>query len=181
MPKKILIIECSLRKNSNTDELAESFAKGALESGNEVSMVSLKGKKIGFCNGCLVCNQTGKCVIKDDAAEIVSAMRGSDVIVWATPVYYYSVSGQMKTLIDRANPLYGAEYRIKDVYLLLASEDRDADHASEGAVKCLQGWIECLPGVRLAKVICAAGAAEPGAAMECAAFQQSYMAGKEIV
>ncbi|MGI6009051.1 MAG: flavodoxin family protein [Methanomethylophilus sp.] len=180
MPKKVLVIECSLRKNSNTDDLAESFAKGAAEAGNEVEIVSLKGKKIGFCNGCLACQQTGKCNIKDDANAIVSEIKDADVVVWATPVYYYCVSGQMKTLIDRTNPLYGQDIRVHDVYLILAAEDSDSTHAVAGAMKALIGWIECMPGTKLIKTICATSTSEAGAAMESSAYQQCYLEGKTV-
>ena len=79
---------------------------GARETGHKVEKVSLKDKTIGFCKGCLACQKTGNCVIQDDAGEIVEKMLHADVLVFATPVYYYEMSGQMKTLLDRANPLY---------------------------------------------------------------------------
>ena len=70
MSKKVLIIETSLRPNSNSDKLAESFAEGARAAGNEVEVVSLKGKNIKFCTGCFGCLKIGHCVMKDDANEI---------------------------------------------------------------------------------------------------------------
>ena len=67
MSKKVLIIGTSLRKNSNSDALAKSFAEGARSAGNEVETVSLTGKNIAFRKGCLACQSIGRCVIKDDA------------------------------------------------------------------------------------------------------------------
>ena len=90
--------------------LAEAFIDGARQAGHEVEKVSLKDKTIGFCKGCLACQKTGSCVIRDDAGAIVEKMMHSDVLVFATPIYYYEMSGQMKTLLDRANPLYTADY-----------------------------------------------------------------------
>ena len=70
MNKKVVVISTSLRGNSNSEKLAEYFAKGAEDAGNTVEFISLKNKKIGFCIGCLVCQRKGECVIKDDAIEI---------------------------------------------------------------------------------------------------------------
>ena len=100
--KKILVISSSLRRNSNSDALAEAFAKGAAEAGNEVETITLKGKELHFCTGCLACQKTQRCVIADDAPAIVDKMYAADVIAFATPIYYYEMSGQLKTLLDRA-------------------------------------------------------------------------------
>ena len=88
MSKKVLIISASLRKNSNSDALAKSFAEGARSAGNEVETVSLTGKNIVFCKGCLACQSIGHCVIKDDAIDLAEKMRTADVLVFATPIYY---------------------------------------------------------------------------------------------
>ena len=106
MGKKVLIISTSLRPNANSEILARETERGAKDAGHEVEFVTLKDKVINFCKGCLACQKLGKCVINDDANEITSKMKEADVIVWATPVYYYEMSGQMKTLIDRANSLF---------------------------------------------------------------------------
>lgn len=96
MNKKVLVISSSLRKTSNSDMLAESFANGAREAGNEVEKISLLGKTIGFCTGCMGCAKTAKCVIKDDAFDIEQKMEQADVLVFASPIYYYEMCGQLK-------------------------------------------------------------------------------------
>ena len=108
--KKVLIISVSLRKNSNSDLLAQQFAKGAQEAGYQVETISLREKNIQFCTGCMACLKAPRCVIRDDANTIVEKMGNADVICFATPVYYYEMAGQMKTLLDRANPLFSADY-----------------------------------------------------------------------
>ncbi len=110
MNKKVLILSSSPRKGGNSETLAAAFAKGAQEAGNQVELVHLREKQYGFCKGCFACLKLGHCVIKDDAVEIVSQMHDADVLVFATPVYYYSVSGQLKTMLDRANPLFDTDY-----------------------------------------------------------------------
>ena len=99
--KKVLVISTSLRPRSNSEALADEFVRGAQEAGNEVEKVTLRGKDIRFCKGCLVCQKTQECVIKDDdAPAIVRKMYEADAICFATPIYYYEMSGQMKTLLD---------------------------------------------------------------------------------
>ena len=112
MNKKVLILSSSPRKGSNSETLAAAFAKGVQEKGHQVETVYLREKQYGFCQGCFACLKLGRCVIKDDAVEIVQKMHDADVLVFATPVYYYSVSGQLKTMLDRANPLFTSPRRI---------------------------------------------------------------------
>lgn len=100
--KNVLVISSSLRRGSNSEALAKEFARGASDSGNKVELISLRDKAISFCRGCLACQKTQKCVIADDAQSIVAKMQDADVIAFATPIYYYEMSGQLKTLLDRA-------------------------------------------------------------------------------
>ena len=140
--------------------LANAFADGARTSGNDVEVVSLKDKTIGFCKGCLACQKLGYCVIKDDANEITEKMLGAEVIVWATPIYYYEISGQMKTMIDRANSLYPRDYQFREIYLLTTAAE-DEDYVDEGAVKGLQGWIDCYEQASFAGKLFAGGCSAP--------------------
>ena len=73
MAKKVLIISTSLRRGSNSDILANECAKGAKEAGHDVELLSLKGKDIKYCIGCLSCQKTGRCVLKDDVADIMAS------------------------------------------------------------------------------------------------------------
>ncbi|EDS72441.1 flavodoxin family protein [Anaerofustis stercorihominis] len=159
MNKKVLIISTSLRKNSNSQILAEEFKKGAVEAENEVEIISLKDKKINFCIGCLACQKTQKCIINDEVKEIIDKMLTSDVIVFSTPIYFYEMSGQMKVLLDRSNPLFPSDYSFRDIYLLAASADTDK-RSMDGALKGLQGWIDCFEKASLKGVIKGTGADE---------------------
>ena len=99
--KKVIVISTSLRTGSNSDTLADMFIKGASDAGHNVEKISLAGKTIAFCKGCLACQKLGKCVIDDDANAIMQKVLEADIVCWATPIYYYEMSGQMKVLIDR--------------------------------------------------------------------------------
>ena len=93
MSKKVLIISTSLRNDANSEILAHETERGAKDAGHNVEFITLKDKEIKFCKGCMACQKLGKCVIADDANTITSKIKESDVIVWATPVYYYEMTG----------------------------------------------------------------------------------------
>jgi multimeric flavodoxin WrbA len=179
MSKKVLVISTSPRKGGNSDTLADAFVQGAREAGNEVEKITLYDKTIGFCKGCLQCNETQRCVIHDDADTIAQKMLTADVIAFATPVYYYGMCGQMKTLLDRANPLYSADYRFRDIYLLAAAAESD-EHTPDGTVTGLMGWIDCFEKARLAGTVFAGGVTAVGEIQGHAALQKACELGKNI-
>ena len=136
--------------------LAEKFIEGAKAAGNEVEKVSLTDKNILFCKGCMACQKLGRCVIKDDVNDIMAKVLKADVICWATPIYYYEMSGQMKTLIDRMNAMYEQEYQFRDVYLLTTAAEDEAE-TPKRAETGLSGWIDCYPKSRLAGALFCGG------------------------
>ena len=161
MSKRILVISTSLREKSNSQALGDAFAAGAREAGHQVEQISLRGRSIAFCMGCLACQSVGQCVIQDDAVEIAEKMGRAEVIAFATPIYYYEMSGQMKTLLDRANPLFPSDYKFRDVYLL-ATAAEDDEEAVDGAVNGLGGWIACFEKCSLKGVVRGVGATDIG-------------------
>lgn len=179
MGKKVVVISTSLRANSNSDTLANEFAKGAKEAGNEVEVISLKGKKIGFCTGCLACQSTGHCVMKDDAIEIEDKVLHADVVVFGTPIYYYEMSGQMKTLLDRMNSMYPKEYRFRDIYFLAVAAENE-EHVPSRAVAGLQGWIDCYGKAAMKGTLFCGGINNPGDIDGNDKLQKAYEMGKNI-
>lgn len=161
--KKVLIISTSLRHNSNSEILAKEFERGAVNAGNQVEFISLTDKKIGFCTGCLACQETQKCRINDDAVGIAEKVKNSQVLVFATPIYYYEMSGQMKTLLDRCNPLFPSDYAFREIYLLTTAADGE-ESAMDGAVKGMQGWIDCFEKAQLCDVVRGVGINDMGEA-----------------
>ena len=179
MAKKVLVISTSLRAKSNSDKLAQAFAKGAKEAGNDVREISLKGKKIAFCTGCFACHKLGRCAIQDDANDITEEILTSDVVVWATPIYYYEMAGQMKTMIDRANSLYPRDYKFRDVYLLSVAAE-DEDFVDEKAAGGVQGWVDCFAKANFAGKVFAGGVNEPGQIEGHKALREAFEMGKNI-
>lgn len=179
MSKKVLILSSSPRKGGNSETLAAAFAKGAAEVGNRVETVCLREKQYGFCKGCFACLKLGNCVIQDDAVEIADKMHDADVLVFATPVYYYCVSGQLKTMLDRANPLFDTDYAFTKAYLL-ATAAEDAPETFAGTEKAVQGWVDCFPRCQLVETIFAGGVNDIGEIAGHPALERAYRAGKEI-
>lgn len=179
MSKNVLVISTSLRNNSNSDALADAFVNGAEEAGHQVEKISLKDKSIGFCKGCLACLKARKCVIKDDAVLIAQKMHDADVIAFATPIYYYEMAGQMKTMLDRANSLYGSDYRFGDIYLL-SSAAEDEEGVDRRAVSGLEGWIECFERARMAGTVFAGGVDAAGSIAGHPALEKAYETGKAV-
>ena len=179
MSKHILIINASPRKGGNSETLAASFAKGAEEAGHKVETIYLREKNYGFCKGCLACLTAGHCVIGDDAVEIAAKMHDADVLVFATPVYYYSVNGQLKTMLDRANPLFASDYAFTEAYLLAAAAADGADTAA-GTIKAVQGWVDCFERCELAGTVFAGGVNAVGDIAGHPALEKAYLMGKEV-
>lgn len=179
MNKNVLILATSPRKNANSSRLAEAFCKGVKDAGNSAEIVYLYNKQVGFCCGCLSCQRTRKCIIKDDVNYIVDKMSEADVIVWASPIYYYDVCAQMKTLIDRSNPLFGTNYKFRDVYFLAASADQSQD-AMDGAIVSLQGWLSCYGKAELKGVVKALGVEQIGDIDGLPALDEAYLMGKAV-
>ena len=177
--KKVIVISTSLRAGSNSDMLAEKFAEGAKASGNEVEKVSLRGKDIKFCIGCLSCQKTGACVFKDDVPEIMEKVLHADVVCWATPIYYYEMSGQMKTLIDRMNAMYSQDYKFRDVYLLTTAAEEEEETPKRAEIG-LTGWIDCYPKSHLAGTLFCGGVNEPREIEDNTKLQEAFDLGRSI-
>lgn len=179
MSKHVIVISTSPRRGGNSDRLADEFLRGAQDAGHHVEKISLYNKSIGFCQGCLTCQNTQRCVIHDDADTIVQDMLTADVIAFATPIYYFGICGQMKTLLDRANPLFSSNYHFRDIYLLAAAAEEDK-HTIDGAITGLQGWIDCFEKARLAGTVFAGGVTSVGEIQGHPALQHAYIMGKHI-
>lgn len=179
MRKKVLILSASPRENGNSGILADEFARGAKEAGNIVEKIPLYNKAIGFCRGCLACQKTGRCVIHDDAEIIVEKMLSAQTVVFATPIYFYEMCGQMKTLLDRSNPLFPSDYQFRDIYLLAAAADSE-ESAMDGAVSGLQGWIACFEKARLAGKVFAGGVGAAGEIKGHPSLKMAYGMGLNI-
>ena len=177
MGKKILILSGSPRKDGNSETLCAQFAKGAQEAGHTAELIRLHTKKLGFCTACYACKKTGVCVQKDDMTGILKKMGEADVIVLSTPVYFYQMTAQMKTLIDRTMASYydqtlaGKEF----YFIVTAAEDKPA---LERTMDGLKGLTDCIPNARVQGRIYGAGAWQLGDIQGHLAMQEAYEMGR---
>ena len=179
MTKKVLILSSSPRRGGNSDTLCDEFVRGAIESGNEAEKVFLRDKTIHYCTGCSTCSLHGKpCPQKDDAAEIIEKMVATNVIVMATPVYFYTMSAQMKTLIDRCCGLY-TKMKNKEFYFIVTAAEDDRK-LMERTVDTFQGFLNCLIFPTIKGVVYGTGVWHVGEIKDKPALREAYEMGKEI-
>jgi len=178
MSKKVLILESSPRKNGNSVMLSEEFAKGAIEAGNTVETIFIKDKNIGYCESCYGCVKSGECVIKDDMAEILKKMHWADVIVMASPVYFYSLDARMKTLIDRTFCQFHNLKNKEFFYIMTAAQTYD--FTMECTLQCFRNFARCLENSVERGIICANGVYKAGKVANTEFMQQAYEMGKTV-
>ena len=158
--KKVLIISSSPRRGGNSERLCEEFAAGARSAGHQVELVFLAEKKLNFCTACYAC-RSGKCPYADDAPEIVQKMLNADVIVLGTPIYFFTMCAQLKTLIDRSVMVY-PEIKNKDFYYLMTmAETNEKDFI--GTIEALRGFVACCENSNERGMVCVPGVYEKGA------------------
>lgn len=115
--KKVLILSGSPRKDGNSDLLCSEFMRGAQESGNEVQKIFVRSKKIVPCNACYYCrDHGGKCALNDDMSEILDAMQAADVIVMASPVYFYPIVLHSWTCWSKRHTIYAISLISESVF-----------------------------------------------------------------
>lgn len=177
MNKKVLVLAGSPRKRGNSDLLCDEFIRGARESGNAAEKIYVQDLKIGPCRACYGCRSTGRCVQRDDMEELLEKMITADVIVLATPVYFYSMDGQLKTMIDRTLPRY-TEIKNKEIFFIATAAAGAG--AMERAIDSLRGFTDCLPGAKIQGVIYGAGVYQKGEVMQTKAMKEAFRAGQSI-
>lgn len=178
MSKKILILSGSPRKGGNSDLLCDEFARGAQEVGHTVEKIRVAEKNVGYCRACYACKSTGKCVIQDDMADILQKMIDADVLVLASPVYFYAIDAQLKAVIDRTVARW-LEVKNKEFYYIVTAADEEKS-AAETTLACFRGYADCVEGAKEMGVIYGMGAYEKGEIKAHPAMAQAYEMGKGV-
>lgn len=174
--KKIVILSSSPRKMGNCDILCQQFKKGAEETGNSVEQINLYDKNIGFCRACYACFKTGRCVLQDDMSEILEKTQSADVIVVATPTYFLTMNGMLKTTIDRFLPKW-QDLGGHDVYLIITGHDGKYGLRLVGEE--LTRIFENL-GNNIKGIIWGEGVWQKGEVIETSAMHNAYQAGLSV-
>jgi len=178
LSKNILVLSAS-PKSGNSEQLCDRFILGAQEGGNNAEKIFLRDKKIAYCVACDYCKEHGGvCPQKDDMAEIIEKMIAADVIVMATPVYFYSMDAQLKTLIDRTVARY-MEIRDKEFYFILTAADT-GKRATEGTVVGFRGFMSCITGAMEKGIVYGEGAWHKSEIKGSLAMTQAYEMGKQV-
>lgn len=174
--RNVLVLSSSPRKGSNSGLLCEQFILGAQSAGHQTEMISFRDKNINYCTGCGSCFDNKKCSQKDDMTEILGKMIMADVIVMATPVYFYTMCGQMKTLIDRTCACY-TEISNKEFYFIITAAVNNKK-ALERTVEEFRGFTSCLDSPKERGIIYGTGAWHIGDIKKSDAMKQAYDMGK---
>ncbi len=178
--KKVIVVTSSPRKDGNSEILAKKFAEGARVAGNDVEFIAVRDLDLKFCTGCMYCHSHDKCALSDGMNGLYETIQNADVVAFATPVYYYAVCGQLKTFLDRLNPLYPRKNKFRQAYLLATAAENDVA-AMDGCVKDIQGWIDCFEGVELKGVVRGVGVTEKGEINGTAFPAEAFEMGKSVV
>lgn len=178
MSKKVLILSGSPRKNGNSDILCDEFARGAVEAGHEIEKIRVAEKNTGYCRACYACRGTGLCAIKDDMAEVMQKMIECDVMVLASPVYFYSIDAQLKAVIDRSVARW-TEVKDKEFYYIVTAADGEKE-AADTTIACFRGYAECVEGAKEMGIVYGMGTYEKGEVKDTQAMAEAYEMGKRI-
>ncbi len=176
--KNVLILSGSPRKGGNSDLLCDEFMAGATEAGNNVTKINVADKRIAPCRACYACKGTGKCFQKDDMADILQAMIDADVLVLASPVYFYSIDAQLKALIDRTVARW-LEVKDKEFYYIATCADTEKE-SIETTLACFRGYADCVEGAKEMGVIYGTGVYEKGKVKDTPAMAEAYEMGKKV-
>ncbi len=178
MSKKVLILSGSPRKGGNSDLLCDEFMRGAVEAGHEVEKIRVQEKKTAPCLACYACRDNGVCAIKDDMAEIMQKMIDCDVMVLASPVYFYSIDAQLKAVIDRSVCRW-TEVRNKEMYYIMTAADTERA-SMDTTLACFRGYADCIEGAVEKGVIYGTGVYHAGEVADKNVMQEAYEMGKNI-
>lgn len=179
MSKKVMIISSSPRKGGNSDILSDEFAKGAKEAGHEVEKIYVKDMNLHYCTGCGYCvGNKGKCSQKDDMDQAKEKLLAADTIVFATPVYFYTMCGQLKTFIDRICYFY-TDLKNKDFYYIMTAADGKKS-AMERLVAEFDGFLSCLEHPIVKGSIYGTGVWEKGSVKDKKSMQEAYHMGTSV-
>ena len=175
---KVLAISASPRRGGNSDVLCDEFLKGAAQSGHEVRKIRLAEKKIAPCAACYGCMESHVCARRDDMAEVLDALKAADAIVLASPIYFYSISAQMKAMIDRCMADYQS-IRDKTFYLIVTAADPQRSAADE-TLADFRGFLRCLPGAKEAGAILGVGTWDKGDVYRHPCLKEAFEMGRSV-
>lgn len=176
---KIVIITGSPRKHGNSSCLADEFQRGAIEAGHEVFRFNAAFQKVESCIACNHCGMNGDCVQKDDFALLRPHLIDADVVVFATPIYYYGFSAQLKKVIDRFYAINGILQGQNKRAVLLVSYASTSIQDADYIIDHYRGLIRFLGWENGGEVV-AKGVWDAAAVKQTEFPEKAYLLGKSI-
>lgn len=180
MNKKALVLMGSPRKNANTDRLSDEFIRGAVEAENHVVKVNIREKNISGCLGCNTCQRNGgNCIQKDDMVKIYKYILESDVIVLASPVYFFTWTSQIKAVLDR---LYALEGTLSNkMFYMLSTGMAPEEKYMNTMIESYQNYVSCFGNNNKdGGYLFGFGTDKPSDIIDNIAMSSAYDMGKEI-
>lgn len=175
---KILVLTGSPRKNGNSNFLASEFIRGATEAGHNITRFDAAHSNVHSCIACNSCGMNGPCVFKDDFEIVRENIVPADVVVFATPMYYFGISSQLKTVIDRFYAING-QIHIPKKAVLLMTYANSAKNQSEPICSHYDVLLDYLGWKDAGRVI-APGVWTEGSVRSTSFPQKAYELGKNI-
>ena len=173
---KVLVINGSPRAGGNSDLLCDAFIRGAREAGHTVEKIALRDKAIAPCRACYACFRTGACVQGDDMAEVLEKFQQADKVVLASPTYFSTMSGPMKTMIDRLLPKWQGLGGKDAVVIVTGHDGRAGLKLVAEELTTVLGNLGC----RVRQVIWGEHVWQKGEVLGTPAMDEAYEAGKTI-
>lgn len=181
MAKNVLVLIGSPRHGGNTELLCDEFIRGAETTGANVKKIFIQDYDINYCMGCSECYKQEKsnCLVFDDDMKLIlDEFEKADVIVFASPVYFYTITGQIKTVIDRMTPRY-QKFIQKDVYMIVLGITGDEDNLNR-AVEDFRGFLDCMPGPVEKGVLKVTGVWNEGDVKDSSKMKEAYGMGAGV-
>ena len=178
MSRSILILSSSPRVGGNSDMLCDALAEGVRAAGNTANKLRVAQMKIAPCLGCEYCHEKGEgvCVQKDDMEQVWAAIEQADAVVFASPIYFFGFSAQLKLVIDRLYARYQQLHLQTGALLLTCASD---ESVTESAKVMYRQLAECF-GFEDKGMVCATGVWASGEVEEKNVLQEAYNLGKEL-
>ena len=177
--EKILVINSSPRKNGNSEILCDRLIEGAESKSACCEKINLREMNIGYCIGCDACRRNdGACVIKDDMEWIFQKMLAADIVVFSIPVYFFTLSAQLKTLIDRLHNGYKKMAGKK--FCFIAAVSVPEPERLERTFDSMRGLLDCIPDSEELGVVCGNNAWLAGEVQATKEYDEAYELGARI-
>ena len=176
---KILVIESSPHKIGSSNLLAENFVRGAKEAGNCVTVFDAAKADIHPCHACEYCGMNGPCTQKDDMGKLKDLILQSDMVVFVTPLYYFGMSAQLKTVIDRCYS-FNSKLHSKDLKTALIATAWDSNEVKMQPLVAHYKMICHYLGFEDKGIILGLGCGTPSMTQRTVYPQKAYELGKSL-